>query len=303
MIDDKEYIYVSSASSDYDDDDYLVENDSDESDEFQPKPNKNKGVYGLVATLKVRTMNLSTNMGTIVDIYDFCQRVKCATFNPRMKNKTSIRLTGSKKVSACLFQNGLLYIPNCHTQEEGFLIAQRVSKLGKRAQINLKVDKIEVVSIIGVAKCGFKIRLQRLLKHPNARGCIKRHNPVTNSASIALDVPETSVNAGVYSTGSVVFRGAKNFDEMMKAARFLQPMLEECQTRPDDGDTFLMKLQAIERDKVLRAERKVYAIDPFRKVSLKKHKSYCSLNSSSENSQYHSNENLIKENMMNMIES
>jgi len=169
------------------------------------------------------------DLGCILDLKDIDRKTRNSEYNPKRFSGMIMRIDNPKS-AAQIFRTGKITVMGCRTEKLSLLASRKFARLIQKLGFKVSFKNWRVINTMGVADCGFPIRLE---------GIILRYNSLCSyepecfpGLIVKLHEPKCGIN--IFVSGKVVIYGTKSQKEAKEAFEKVYPTLlkyrKECMT-------------------------------------------------------------------------
>jgi len=169
------------------------------------------------------------DLGCILDLKDIDRKTRNSEYNPKRFSGMIMRIDNPKS-AAQIFRTGKITVMGCRTEKLSLLASRKFARLIQKLGFKVSFKNWRVINTMGVADCGFPIRLEGIILRYNA---LCSYEPECFPGLIVkLQEPKCGIN--IFVSGKVVIYGTKSQKEAKEAFEKVYPTLlkyrKECMT-------------------------------------------------------------------------
>ncbi|KAK8870919.1 hypothetical protein M9Y10_008832 [Tritrichomonas musculus] len=179
----------------------------------------------LPSTMKPVVSNLvaCVQFGCEFDLYKIAQTVRNAEYRPRRFPAAILHIL-EPKATALIFKPGKMNIVGTKTRDDAYLAAQKFGRIMRKLNYKVKLQDFKITNIVASGSCNFRVGLEAIASNSMISKFAK-YNPEIFSGLI-FKIPDPQVTLLIFASGKIIFTGAKELDDLDRAAAFIMPILE-----------------------------------------------------------------------------
>ena len=158
-----------------------------------------------------------------MNLYHLSQKARNAEYNPKRFSGVVMRIT-NPRTTALIFSNGKIIVLGAKRVDEAKIAAKKFAKIIKKCGYQVRFSNFNVQNIVATTDIHFKLKLGKVCDmYPD----LVKYEP-ESFPGVVYKMPEPKVTLLIFSSGKIVFTGAKDIDSINLAFRNIANMLLSC---------------------------------------------------------------------------
>lgn len=177
----------------------------------------------------------SFDTNTELDLKKIASGCSNVQYSPKRFTALIMRRT-KPKATALVFKTGRVVVVGCQNIENARKMSRLFARILKKHAENVKYKQFKIYNIVSNARLPYRLNLSKLKRRYNSDEITQ-----TNDKFPGLHIPynckdSSKISVTLFSTGSIVFMGAKKEDNIQEAFTQLQDNLREFQCTDEKKD-------------------------------------------------------------------
>ena len=169
---------------------------------------------------QIQNVVATVNLGCVLDLKVLSQHARNVEYNRKKFHAVIMRIR-DPRTTTLVFASGRMVITGAKSEELARLAARRHARAIQKCGFPTKFLDFQVQNFVGSASCGYYIRLEGFER---ANWLSAKYEPEL-FPGLVYTMVRPQLKCLVFTTGKVVFTGAKNVDDVFEAFANLYPML------------------------------------------------------------------------------
>ncbi|KAG7287506.1 hypothetical protein NEMBOFW57_007018 [Staphylotrichum longicolle] len=169
---------------------------------------------------QIQNVVATVNLGCLIDLQVLSLHARNVEYNRKKFHAVIMRIR-EPRTTTLVFASGRMVITGAKSEELARLAARRHARAIQKCGFNTRFLDFKVQNFVGSASCGFYIRIEGFQR---ANWLSAKFEPEL-FPGLVYTMLKPQLKCLVFSTGKVVFTGAKNEEDVFEAFANLYPML------------------------------------------------------------------------------
>ncbi|KAK8864752.1 hypothetical protein M9Y10_010275 [Tritrichomonas musculus] len=193
----------------------------------------------------VHDVHIKCNLNCTLDLYNIAQLTRNAEYCPQRIQYLKLEISNPSAI-AQIFKIGTMNVIGTKTVSDAVLAAKKFGRVLKKLKYNVHLTDIKVTNILANSCYNFKVNFNSILNDLDYKMNIK-YNP-ENFSGLIVKIPNLPVTSTIYTSGRILFSGAKEMKDLESASEYILKML---QLHEQKSEISLMNFQSQPKSEIL----------------------------------------------------